>query len=327
MTTEERLENLERELARAKRRNRRLLICAAVCLGLIFAWAFLAQPGLLGTAQAADPANPYEAEIAKLQAEVNLLKRENERLRKELDEAKKDKSAAAPAEAQGPSAPQPAATQPPGPDKPLTAVSIPGLPETDSAWWRDNPEALSKHMQLRSAMSATNPQASVYMWLQRHNYFTGQSVQWKVLFINMNSHYADKDMASIEYYKCLASAEAQSTAAHNTAVEKAVAEEYEVKAALSRNEAKVWKILMDAGGGLSLHGEASSTFHAGFNTGLNGPRVHLVLPGERSIAAYVGGEPHMVLVQGKIVALSVGDGATPEAALTGRASRVPFDKD
>jgi len=66
------------ELARARRRNCHLLICAAVCLGMIFALAFLPQPGLLGTAQAADPVNPYEAEITRLQAEVNLLKRENE---------------------------------------------------------------------------------------------------------------------------------------------------------------------------------------------------------------------------------------------------------
>ena len=111
MTTEERLENLERELARAKRRNRRLLMCAAVCLGLIFTWGFFAQPGRLGKAQASGPANPYEAENTKLQAEFNLLKREKERLLKELDEAKKDKSAAAPTDAQGPSAPQPATAQ------------------------------------------------------------------------------------------------------------------------------------------------------------------------------------------------------------------------
>ena len=55
MTTEERLENLERELARAKRRNRRLMIGSVVCLGMIFAWALFAQLGGLGTVHAAGP--------------------------------------------------------------------------------------------------------------------------------------------------------------------------------------------------------------------------------------------------------------------------------
>jgi hypothetical protein len=40
MTTEERLENLERELARAKRRNRWLLTGLGLCLGAsVFVWA------------------------------------------------------------------------------------------------------------------------------------------------------------------------------------------------------------------------------------------------------------------------------------------------
>ena len=40
MTTEERLENLERELARAKRRNRWLLAGLGLCLGaLVVVWA------------------------------------------------------------------------------------------------------------------------------------------------------------------------------------------------------------------------------------------------------------------------------------------------
>ena len=111
MTTDKRIENLERVLPSGKRRNCWVVIFAAVCLGLIFTWVFFAQPGPLGTAQAAGPANPYEAENTKLQAEANLLKRENERLRKELDEAKKDKSAAAPTDTRGPSTPQPASAQ------------------------------------------------------------------------------------------------------------------------------------------------------------------------------------------------------------------------
>ena len=51
MTTEERLEKLEQELARAKRRNRWLLAGAVLCLGIVaLAWAFgpvkaLAQAG------------------------------------------------------------------------------------------------------------------------------------------------------------------------------------------------------------------------------------------------------------------------------------------
>jgi len=45
MTTEERLEKLEHELARAKRRNRCLMIGAAICLGIVFAWLFSARPG------------------------------------------------------------------------------------------------------------------------------------------------------------------------------------------------------------------------------------------------------------------------------------------
>jgi hypothetical protein len=64
MTTEERLEKLERELSRAKRHNRRVLIGAAVCLGMIFAWTFFAQPGRLGTAHAETPTTtPAQNEI------------------------------------------------------------------------------------------------------------------------------------------------------------------------------------------------------------------------------------------------------------------------
>ena len=111
MTTDERIEDLEKGLASARRLGRWLPTCAAVCLGLIFTWVFFAQPGPLGTAQAEGPANPYEAENTKLLAEFNLLKRENERLRKELDEAKKDKTAAAPTDAQGQPASQPANAQ------------------------------------------------------------------------------------------------------------------------------------------------------------------------------------------------------------------------
>ena len=55
MTTEERMDHLERELARAKRRNHRLMIGFAVCLGMIFAWVFFTQPSRLGTAQAEGP--------------------------------------------------------------------------------------------------------------------------------------------------------------------------------------------------------------------------------------------------------------------------------
>jgi hypothetical protein len=308
------------ELARVKRRNSRLLICAAVCLGMIFAWAFLAQPGLLGTAQASDPANPYEAEIARLQAEVNLLKRENERLRKELEEAKKDKSAAAPTDAQGPSAPQPAATPPPSPDKPPTAVRIPGLPETDSSWWRD-PVALTKHVELRGAMSATNPQASVYMWLKRHNYFAEQSVQWKVL--HNGAIYFDKDLASIEYYKCLGNAEKASKEAENlskdkmqSGVKKDEADRVEARVVYYRGEAKGWKILMDAGGGNSI---------IGYAFGSPGRRllIHLVLPGEKSTAAYV----KELVVQGRIVTLGLGGGFEekhPQAVLTSPLKKPPL---
>jgi len=326
MTTEERLENLERELARAKRRNRRLLICAAVCLGMIFAWVFFAQPGLLGTAQAADPVNPYEAEIIKLRAEVNLLKRDNERLREELDEAKKAGSAAAPTDAQGPSTPQPVDTQPPGPDKTPTAVSIPGLPETDSSWWRD-PVALAKHMQLRFAMSATKPQASVWMWLQRNNYFVEQPMRWEVwLDNNYNaqdnnsiSGYVNKDSASIEYYKCLDEAEKIGKEVETYSKEGVSQEEIDKKverdkarAAWFRGEAKAWKILMDAGGGVSLSGSTTATQN---EADLPVFRVHLVFPGGRSKAGVVlpgpDGKPvplstaqyPKVLVQGKIIAL------------------------
>ncbi|MDD4889388.1 MAG: hypothetical protein PHU85_05620 [Phycisphaerae bacterium] len=55
MTTDQRLEKLERELANAKRRNRRLMIGAAVCLGMILAWEFFAQSGRIGTVQAVEP--------------------------------------------------------------------------------------------------------------------------------------------------------------------------------------------------------------------------------------------------------------------------------
>jgi hypothetical protein len=333
MTTDERLENLEKGLASARRLNRRLPTSAAVCLGLIFTWGFFAQPSQLGTAQAEGPANPYEAEVTRLQAEVNLLKRENERLRKELDEAKKDKSATPPTDAQGPSAPEPAATQPPGPDEPPTAVRIPGLPETDSSWWRD-PEALVKHMKLRESMSATNPQASVWMWLHRHNYFTEQRVRWKLwLHSTVDSPYFDKDTAAIEYYRCLGEAEKFGKEAEKyrkveekyskeeiqSGVKKIQAPKREAVAAWYRGEVKAWKILMDAGGGLSLYGSVISTRGKGFS------EVHLVLPGERSAAAYL--RSGVVLVQGRIVALGVSFSpeAILKAALTGNASSLSVD--
>ena len=316
MTTEERVENLERELARANRRNRWLVIGAAMCLGMIFAWAFLAQPGPLGTAQASDPANPYEAEITKLQAEVNLLKRENERLRKELDQAKKEKSAAAPTDAQGPSAPQP------------TADRIPGLPETDSSWWRD-PVALARHVQLRVAMSATKPQASVWMWLQRNNYFAEQPLQWDVFLDNgqdgyMRFNYVDKDSASTEYYKCLSELEKIGKEAETYSKEGVsnddlvkTAEREDLRAAWFRGEAKAWKMLMDAGGGISLRGGTTATQE---EADLPVFRVHLVLPGggSKAYAAFPGiaGQPIsrnvLVRVQGKIIAL----GAIPKSAAT-----------
>jgi hypothetical protein len=78
---------------------------------LIFAWVFFAQPSRLGTAQASAPASPYESENVKLQADANLLKRENERLRYELDKAKKDTLVTTPTDAQGPSAPTTALAQ------------------------------------------------------------------------------------------------------------------------------------------------------------------------------------------------------------------------
>jgi cell division protein FtsB len=336
MTTEERLENLERELARAKRRNRRLLICAAVCLGMIFAWAFFAQPGPLGTAQASDPANPYEAEIARLQAEVNLLKRENERLRKELEEAKKDKSAAAPTDAQGPSAAQPAATEPPGQDKPPTADRIPGLPENDSSWWRDpDPVALAKHMYLRAAISATKPQASVWMWLQRNNYFAEQPLQWEVTLDNIynvqdnnsRSAYVNKDNASIEYYKCLAEVE-------KIGKEGVSKDEIVARAAWFRGEAKAWKILMDAGGGVSVNGSTST---GQVEADLPVFRVHLVFPWGRPTGDVVlrgpDGKPvplstipySKVRVQGKIIALAFltgPSGVSLHATLTGKVTAV-----
>ena len=338
MTTDERIEDLERGLASARRLNRRLPTSAAVCLGLIFTWVFFAQPGPLGTAQASGPANPYEAENTKLQADFNLLKRENERLRKELDEAKKDKSPAAPTDAQGPSTPQPVATQPPSPDEPPATVRIPGLPETDSTWWRE-PAALAKHMNLRVSMSATNPQASVWMWLQRHNYFAEQRVLWKVdLALIMDSHvslYHDKDSASIEYYKCLGEAEKFSKEAEKFSKDKipsgvkkdeAVANEAraarnEALAAQFRGEAKAWKILMNAGGGLSLCGTTRSpeAREKDIIRSISELKVHIVLPGEKSVEAYYVGK-HVVLIQGRIVALG-----TNEAVLTGKASRASVD--
>jgi hypothetical protein len=166
-------------------------------------------------------------------------------------------------------------------------------------------------------MSVTIPQASVQMWLQRNNYFAGQPVQWKVhLFGRMdsesNSRYADKNSASIEYYKCLGQAEVDNKNKSRPGATKREAEMYGGHEAVCRGEAGAWKILMDAGGGLSLLGITASTGA--------GVQVHLILPGERSMAAYAGTPGHhAVLVQGKIVTLSA-DGATPMAVLTGRAS-------
>jgi len=350
MTTEERLENLERELARAKRRTRWQVICAAVCLGMIFAWVFFAQPGLLGTAQAAEPTDPHEAWITRLQAEVNLLKRENERLQwenerlqQELDKAKKDKSAAAATEAQGPSAPQPAATEPPGQDKPPTADRIPGLPENDSSWWRDpDPVALAKHMYLRAAISATKPQASVWMWLQRNNYFAEQPLQWEVTLDNIynvqdnnsRSAYVNKDTASIEYYKCLGEAEKFSKEAEKSGVKKEEAAGNEARAAWFRGEAKAWKILMDAGGGVSVNGSTST---GQVEADLPVFRVHLVFPWGRPTGDVVlrgpDGKPvplstipySKVRVQGKIIALAFltgPSGVSLHATLTGKVTAV-----
>jgi hypothetical protein len=82
MTTEERLEKLEHKLTSAKRRNRWLLIGAAMCLGMIFAWAFFAQPGRLGTAQAEGPTTaPAQSEV---RARSFVLEDEAGRVRAEL---------------------------------------------------------------------------------------------------------------------------------------------------------------------------------------------------------------------------------------------------
>lgn len=53
MTTEERLEHLERELSRARRCNRWVMIGgAACCLGMVLAWALLGHGGMQGAAYA-----------------------------------------------------------------------------------------------------------------------------------------------------------------------------------------------------------------------------------------------------------------------------------
>ena len=314
-----------------KRRKTIRLGGFAVCLGMFFAWAFLAQPGLLGTAQASDPANPYEAEIVRLKAEVNLLKRENERLWKKLEEAKKDKSAAAPTDAQGPSAPQP------------TADRIPGLPENDSSWWRDpDPVALAKHMYLRAAISATKPQASVWMWLQRNNYFAEQTLQWEVTLDkiynvqdnNFRSGYVNKDDASIEYYKCLAEVENIGKEAETYSKEGVSKDEIVARAAWFSGEAKAWKILMDAGGGVSVNGSTST---GQVEADLPVFRVHLVFPWGRPTGDVVlpgpDGKPvplstipyGKVRVRGKIIALTFltgPSGVSLHATLTGRVTAV-----
>jgi len=215
-------------------------------------------------------------------------------------------------------------------------IAIPGLPEIDSSWWGD-PDALAKHMQLRIAMSVTNPQASVSTWLQRHNYFAEQPVQWKILLDDKaRSIYVDKDTASIEYYRCLGDAEKiranrQSVARND--------EFYEFCEADKRAEAKAWKILMDAGGGLSMHGRGGSAESG------EGFSIHLVLPGETSAAAYyvrnrgdereavvalprLRDERQVVLVQGRIVALNAGEVSSYvilNAALTGKATSLSAD--
>jgi len=198
-------------------------------------------------------------------------------------------------------------------------VAIPGLPEIDSSWWRD-PDALVKHMQLRIAMSDTNPQASVSTWLQRHDYFDEQPVQWKVTLADeARSFYVDKDTASIEYYKCLGDAKKISA---NRQLEdtKDKAETYEFFAADERREAKAWKVLMDAGGGLSMYGWTGIEREKGIE-------IHLVIPGERSAAAYYVGN-RAVLVQGRIVALNAGlisPYVVLRAALTGKATSLSAD--
>jgi type II secretory pathway component PulM len=55
MTTEERLEKLELELANANRRNRRLMIGAAVCLAVVIAWALITSKADQAAAYAAIP--------------------------------------------------------------------------------------------------------------------------------------------------------------------------------------------------------------------------------------------------------------------------------
>jgi len=82
MTTEERLEKLERELAetkaqsaRAKRLNRHFLIGSIVCLGAIFTWAFLAQPSRLATAQAEGTAK--DPALKEVRARSFVLEDEN----------------------------------------------------------------------------------------------------------------------------------------------------------------------------------------------------------------------------------------------------------
>jgi hypothetical protein len=82
MTTEERLENLERELAVVKRRNRRLLFGAAICLGMIFAWLFFSQPGLLGIAQAEGPTTAPAQD--KVRARSFVVQDENGKVRATL---------------------------------------------------------------------------------------------------------------------------------------------------------------------------------------------------------------------------------------------------
>ena len=82
MTTEERLEKLERELAHANRLNRRLIVVAVVCMAIISGWACLAQPDRPGTAQAEAPA--AASVLKEVRARSFVLEDENGKTRADL---------------------------------------------------------------------------------------------------------------------------------------------------------------------------------------------------------------------------------------------------
>jgi hypothetical protein len=168
------------------------------------------------------------------------------------------------------------------------------------------------------------------MWLQRHNYFAEQPVQWTVLlYDHVGSRYVDKDSASIEYYKCLDEAEKFSKEAEKSSVKKDEAAGNKACAAWYRGEANAWKILMDAGGGLSLRGYTLDP-----RSGLPGFQVHIVVPGEKTTAyddpGDINGKPvrhnFQVWVQGKIIALASLTGPSLQAALTGRVALLSVEE-